>query len=317
MDRLDPSNPLTNAESFPQDPFLNAFVNLKLAACGAPVLTVKAKEQNFLNLVDPILKSYQEQQHQLIEQGAALCPADQRVQNFLNSYLSDTGEAVPQIPSRQLKLDRHGLAKMLSLPRGEDLFQNEIITSYRVKQGILHNPKNDKRTTEGVFHIAEGGLPVSMDKKVVPKVAFQRILQSALNPPTELLTLPFTAKEASKAELFVSLLLRPVLSPEVDGFIKEKRQGNRGSPLWGRGVRVASRGAALWGAVHLVLVVGAGSAFWRNEARLRTALLRLQTVMATDPESQASLSFPHPEVPGAGQHDLALSLALSLQLAPS
>ena len=299
-DRLDPSNPLTNAESFPQDPFLNAFVNLKLAACGAPVLTVKAKEQNFLNLVDPILKSYQEQQHQLIEQGAALCPADQRVQNFLNSYLSDTGEAVPQIPSRQLKLDRHGLAKMLSLPRGEDLFQNEIITSYRVKQGILHNPKNDKRTTEGVFHIAEGGLPVSMDKKVVPKVAFQRILQSALNPPTELLTLPFTAKEASKAELFVSLLLRPVLSPEVDGFIKEKRhevpcpassptlpspcrpsevdgfikerrQGNRGSPLWGRQSGEHRCGPFGRGPLGFCRRGRQCSAFWRNAARLRTA----------------------------------------------
>ncbi len=41
---------------------------------------------------------------------------------------------VPSIPSRQLKLDRHGLAKLLSLPLGEDIFQNEIITSYRVAQ---------------------------------------------------------------------------------------------------------------------------------------------------------------------------------------
>jgi len=205
------------------DPFLNAFVNLKLAAVGAAPVSSKAKTQNFLSLVDPILKSYQEQQHLLIEHGGALCPADQRVQNFLASYLSDTGEPVPTIPSRQLKLDRHGLAKLLSLPIGEDLFQNEIITSYRVAQGILHNPKNDKRTTEGVFHVVDGGLPVSADKKVVPKIAFQRLLQAALNPPAELLTLPFTANQEAKAKLFVSLLLRPVVSPEVDGFIEEKR----------------------------------------------------------------------------------------------
>ncbi len=37
-------------------------------------------------------------------------------------------------------------------------------------QGVLHNPKNDKRTTAGVFHVADGGLPVSHDKKCVPKV---------------------------------------------------------------------------------------------------------------------------------------------------
>jgi hypothetical protein len=90
-------------------------------------------------------------------------------------------------------------------------------------QGVLHNPKNDKRTTEGVFHVVEGGLPVSADKKVVPKIAFQRLLQSALNPPADLLTLPFTSNQESKTKLFVSLLLRPVLSPEVEGFIEEKR----------------------------------------------------------------------------------------------
>ena len=37
-------------------------------------------------------------------------------------------------------------------------------------QGVLHNPKNDKRTTAGVFHVTEGGLPVSHDKKAVPMV---------------------------------------------------------------------------------------------------------------------------------------------------
>lgn len=90
-------------------------------------------------------------------------------------------------------------------------------------QGVLHNPKNDKRTTEGVFHVVDGGLPVSADKKVVPKITFQRLLHAALNPPTELMTLPFTANQESKAKLFVSLLLRPVVSPDVDGFIEEKR----------------------------------------------------------------------------------------------
>jgi hypothetical protein len=112
---------------------------LKLAACGAPPVSAKSKEQNFLTLVDPILKSYQEQQHLLIDHGGALCPADQRIQDFLDSYLADTGEPVPSIPSRQLKLDRHGLAKLLSLPLGEDIFQNEIITSYRVAQVRFHH----------------------------------------------------------------------------------------------------------------------------------------------------------------------------------
>jgi hypothetical protein len=33
--------------------------------------------------------------------------------------------------------------------------------------GVVHNPKNDKRTTKGVFHVVDGGLPISGDKKVV------------------------------------------------------------------------------------------------------------------------------------------------------
>ncbi len=35
-------------------------------------------------------------------------------------------------------------------------------------QGVLHNPLNDRRTTQGIFHIAEGGFPVPADKRAVP-----------------------------------------------------------------------------------------------------------------------------------------------------
>ncbi len=69
-------------------------------------------------------------------------------QNFLNSYLEGVDGPVPQLPTRQFKLDRHGLAKMLSLPKGEDKFQSNYLSSYRVSQGVVHNPKSDKRTTQ-------------------------------------------------------------------------------------------------------------------------------------------------------------------------
>mmetsp|Transcript_65390 Transcript_65390/g.160999 ORF Transcript_65390/g.160999 Transcript_65390/m.160999 type:complete len:1316 (+) Transcript_65390:100-4047(+) len=204
------------------DPFLMAYVNLKLAAAGVPMAKMGSKEESFMRLVEPILKSYQEQQHLLSDKGFALCPADQRIQNFINNYLSDTGEAPPTLPVHQLKLDRHGLSKMLCLPKGEDLFKNDIITSYRIAQGVLHNPKNDKRTTAGVFHVSEGGLPISFDKKTVPKIAFQRLLSAALNPPEELLTLPYTSNQEKPAKIFASLLLRPLACPEVEGFTEEK-----------------------------------------------------------------------------------------------
>jgi hypothetical protein len=48
----------------------------------APARAMQAtgKEAQFMRLVDPILKAYQEQQHLLVDKGMSLCPADQRVQ---------------------------------------------------------------------------------------------------------------------------------------------------------------------------------------------------------------------------------------------
>jgi phosphoenolpyruvate carboxykinase (diphosphate) len=69
-------------------------------------------------------------------------------------------------------LDRPGLARVMSLPPGADEFASPYLHSYRVPQGVLHNPKSDRRTTQGIFHIVEGGLPIPADKLAVPKPAF-------------------------------------------------------------------------------------------------------------------------------------------------
>ncbi|HSH09965.1 MAG TPA: hypothetical protein VK995_06225, partial [Oceanipulchritudo sp.] len=99
---------------------------------------------------------------------------------------------------------------------------SSIIESYRLANGVLHNPVNDRRTTMGVFHVVEGGLPVPEDKKAVPKLAFARLLKAALQPPPELTLLPFTSNQEAKAHVWVSLLLRPVICPEIPGFIPRK-----------------------------------------------------------------------------------------------
>lgn len=156
---------------------------------------------------------------------ASFCPADQRIQDFLDAYLTDlakTGIATPRLPGHTFVLDRAGLARRMSIPSDSNEFHSEIIDSYRTWQGVLHNPRNDRRTTQGVFHVAEGGFPIPDDKIAVPKAVFARLLTEAFRPPKELLTLPFTVHEAAPAELFVSLLLRPVICPDVPGFISQK-----------------------------------------------------------------------------------------------
>ena len=194
------------------------YINLKLAALGYPYYQEERTAQ-FLEIAAPLLSNYKEQSRLLLNH---LSPIGNRIQQFLNDYLDDVPGKKISLPRNSFVLDTHGLARMMSIPPHADIYETDIVKTYRTAQGILHNPKNDKRTTKGVFHICEGGLPVPNDKKAVPKVTFTRLLEAAFNPPKELMRLPYTSGQDEQAELFVSLLLRPVVVPEVDGFIKEK-----------------------------------------------------------------------------------------------
>jgi hypothetical protein len=89
------------------------------------------------------------------------------------------------------------------------------VQSYRLAQGVLHNPKSDRRTTKGIFHIVEGGLPVPADKTTVPLQTFTELLRAALSPPDDFMVLPFTAEQDEPSRLWVSLLLRPLVCPST------------------------------------------------------------------------------------------------------
>lgn len=188
-------------------------INLKLAALGCPTVEVGNPDQ-IHEIAWTILNKGQQ-----AEAEEAPCPVDARIEAFLQRYF---GELPAPLPRRTLVLDQYGVAKMLSLPHASDSFNSEILSSYRVKQGVLHNPKSDRRTTQGIFHVVEGGLPIPADKMAVPKVVFQRMLRAALNPPDSFLRLPYTSDQREEAKCFVSLLLRPMVCPEVPGYIPEK-----------------------------------------------------------------------------------------------
>ncbi|NNM66439.1 MAG: hypothetical protein HKM06_00355 [Spirochaetales bacterium] len=192
-------------------------INMKLAALGLPVYEARGTDN--LDVARDLIRNIREK-NRLLED--YLPPADRRIQAFLDAYLADTGEKAAKLPSNSFIADRYGMARELSLPPDASLYRSSILTSYRVRQGILHNPLNDRRTTKGVFHIAEGGLPVPPDKKAVPKVVFARLLEAALNPPKELAEFPYTAGQTQKASGFISGLLRPVVCPEVPGYLPEK-----------------------------------------------------------------------------------------------
>ncbi len=198
---------------------LQLYINLKLVSSGQPPCGT-GDTARFIDIAHDLLLSYREKNRLL---SAYHCPVDRRIQDFLNRYLKDLElDPIPTLPFQSFILDRHGLARELSVPIDSDAFHSDIVASYRVAQGVLHNPASDRRTTEGSFHVAEGGLPIPGDKKAVPKLAFARMLAAALKPPPDLLTIPFAANQADPARMFVSLLLRPTICPEVPGFQPEK-----------------------------------------------------------------------------------------------
>ncbi len=174
------------------------YIDLKLAALGHA--TSRHADSDFLEIARPLLRNYHQKDLML---GNLLCPADRRIQAFLDDYLKDVcPRGAAQIPGNTFLLDRPGLARVMSLPLSGDTFSSPYLQSYRVPQGILHNPKSDRRTTQGIFHIVEGGLPVPADKLAVPKKTFAALLAAALQPPADLMTLPFTADQDEPVRAF-------------------------------------------------------------------------------------------------------------------
>lgn len=196
-------------------------IGLRLAQAGHP--TPDFDETDTGRLVRPVLARERELNRRLSER---LCAADERVQTWLDDFLADTG-VTPGLPRRTLILDEAGLARELSLPHDGDTFTSPLLSSYRLANGVLHNPANDRRTTAGVFHIAEGGLPIPDDKIAVPKAVFARLLDRAFAPPEADMLLPYTGNQEEGIGCFVSLLLRPLVAPEVPGWVPEKRMETR------------------------------------------------------------------------------------------
>ena len=203
------------------------YINLKLAAIGQPVLDDQNREQEeslsdtrFHELTKDLIENYRSKTRLVAN---VHTPVDNRIQQFIGRYLSGLEvEKLPQLPANTFIVDKPGMARMLSLPAHKNEYHKPYLDSYRIKQGVLHNPRYDRRTTKGSFHIVDGGLPVPPDKIEVPRAAFVNFLEAAFNPPGELNELPFTSQQKNKAQTFVSFMARPVVSPEVKGVAEQK-----------------------------------------------------------------------------------------------
>ena len=96
---------------------LQLYINLKLSSSGQPPC-LDGGSDDFLAVAQNLLNSYREKSRLL---SGYLCPPDQRIQTFLDDYLADvTDGAIPRLPENTLILDRHGVARELSLPVNKD-----------------------------------------------------------------------------------------------------------------------------------------------------------------------------------------------------
>ena len=194
-----------------------AYINLKLAAMGLPVF--RGEGTALVEMAREMLEHHRERGRLL---AGHLAPVDARIQAFLDEELADGFGPVPRLPGEAFVLDRPGMAREMSLPPDRHRHRTPDLESFRIRNGILHNPARDRRTTEGVFHVVDSGFPVPHDKKAVPRETFRRLLETALRPDTDRLELPFTAGEDPPARAFVSLYLRPVVQPAVPGAWDER-----------------------------------------------------------------------------------------------
>jgi hypothetical protein len=207
--------PARAAVLFPDRDTVQRHLRVALASIGAPV----AKD-GFLEVPLELLDGWRRLRHATHQDQA---PVDGRIQAFIDRIC---GPHVPagslRLPDDALVLSHPGIARELSLPKSADEHHTSLLSSYRIRQGVLHNPKSDRRTTAGSFHVAEVGPPVQADKKAVPVATFARLLAAALKPSQESLRLPWAAGSDHEINTWVGLLLRPLVHPEVPGVMPRK-----------------------------------------------------------------------------------------------
>ena len=202
---------------------LRSYMAFQLASAGLPVPNSDDADP-MASFSAGIFETLREKNRLLSSHRA---PIDERVEQFLANYFRDeVGSSPMRLPDRSLVLDRHGMARELSLPADGDHYKSSLVSSHRCFNGVLNNPIADRRTTAGTFHVCEGGLPIADDKRAVPKNVFMNLFLAAMNPPDDLMQLPYLAAATEDActttTSWTSLLLRPLVSPEVPGYADHK-----------------------------------------------------------------------------------------------
>jgi len=103
-----------------------------------------------LEVAMPLLRNHYQKDLLL---GDMLCPADARIQAFLDNQLAATCVAgVPRLPSSRSSWTGPGVARVMSLPARGDQHRLAVLAVVPHRAGRAAQSKSDRRTTQGVFH---------------------------------------------------------------------------------------------------------------------------------------------------------------------
>ena len=211
---------------------------LKLAAMGVRI-PENTGDDELLHLAGDLCAL--REQTRLLSQH--LCPADARIQRYVDKLLTDVAAATPvRLPAETFILDQYGLAREMSLPVDADAWHNELVSSYRLDNGVLHNPVNDRRTTQGCFTWPRAGFQF---RRIKP--ACRSSLMSACSRrrsgrrPNSCACRSPRESGPEPVETMVSLLLRPLIyrgagdlarKTHGDPVLRPRRAGFEISTLW-------------------------------------------------------------------------------------
>jgi len=200
--------------------YIHQYIKLRLEALGLVEDDFdEAGPDGFLHLAKSLIINYRERERQFKNY---LCPADQRIQNFIRNYFKGVDAPEITIPSFTFTLIFTESQESFRFPKREMSMHLNILLRTASSREYCTIREATGVLLKGVFHIAEGGMPIPDDKKAVPLKTAALLLRKATTIEGDLFNLPFTEDCTKKAQIFVSLLLRPLVSPAVDGVTSKK-----------------------------------------------------------------------------------------------
>ena len=109
---------------------------LKLAAMGIEIPAEVAGDEDVFHLAGNLFARYREQARLLADH---LCPADRRIQHYLDQLQGPAGKV--RLPAETLILDQYGLARELSLPLDGDTVRERAGLQLPARQRRAPQPR--------------------------------------------------------------------------------------------------------------------------------------------------------------------------------